>query len=345
LTLLPRLRVRDFAAQTEALTGSMNALANLLTESVATVYELRAPIALASFRGGLATLIDNLIITDPLDTSLTTFSTFTSNVLSALQQQQFEVLQPNRHVVVASIPRSPTDCDFHPTSDGSSQQCGSYHPVSPTTAQQFWTSLDRSAAAALAIPRVGFPEAIVTLTPADLYVPGNGAAVLSCNDVAPVVRRMALFINTGGDSVPDFAASHFSVNAAAANPTSAVVFPTIGAPLAYDFGDPNGLGMELGLMNGSAGLDTEHFPFDPLNPSALGQGAGMSPFTSFDIDMTPMYFNSNHFVVDAFKNVRVVSLVFEVENVPSSPAIKVDLPGVCQPVTGPSGGPADPPGG
>jgi hypothetical protein len=396
LKLLPRLSLRDFAGQNQNLIDRVSNLAKLLTESVVTVYELRAPTALASFRstGQLTALIENLNITDPFDTSLNAFDTFVGNTLGTLGNGQFnfDIQQPSRHPVVVSIPRSPSDCDNSTPIDQHSL-CGQYHPVSRTAAQQFWTSLDRSAALARRTPvvctdtaacagraegalclagdpprhcgcasdgdcaagdscnsdhrcrpigcnatepclQLGSPLAVVTLSPEDLYLPGSTSpASLSCNDVVPVARRMSMFINTNGQTSFDFLALGYTASSGAAIPTSTVFFPALGQTLAYNFNDPSGLGMKLPLMNGSSGEDLAKFGFDPSHAGELGAAAGMSPFTSFTVDMSPMYFNADGSINAAFSTVHVVSLVFEVENVSFSPGVVITLPGVCQPVT------------
>jgi hypothetical protein len=140
--------------------------------------------------------------------------------------------------------------------------------------------------------------------------------------MAPVIRRVAMYLDTG-DSTIDLHSVLTEVEGTAAS-GSPVLFPRVGDVLSLDADSPDGVALSLPVVNGN--LVEVPDKFGP-SPNELGAGAGLSPFTAFQFTMTPFRTGVPR---DAMAAASAVLLVFEVERRLSVPA--VDVPGVCQPI-------------
>jgi hypothetical protein len=141
--------------------------------------------------------------------------------------------------------------------------------------------------------------------------------------VAPVIRRIAIYLDTADSSI-DLAAALSEVRGVGAMSGSLVAFPRVSDVLALEADSPDGVALALPALNGDlASVSTKFGP----SPAELGTGAGLSPFTRFKLDMTPFQSGVPR---TAMTQAGAVLLVFEVERRVSVP--NVDVPGVCQPV-------------
>jgi hypothetical protein len=304
LMLVPRWRLRDLSGV--ELATATGALSEALTAFVAQIYELRDPAAATQFRaqaaGTLNALID-LQITAPFEDSVTSLTRFATAARDALAAAQFDVAANDRLTVVVAVPRTTTQCG------GVACDYGPFRSVSSTAATSFWATIASSpSSTALAI------------SPADLYSLSGGASRLSCNEVAPIVRRVALYLDTAQRPSIDLAAIGMHVLGRAGTPSAAVTFPLAGQSLAIDVDDPAGIPMSLPALNGNTTTVLSKFG----SSEALGTGAGISPFTAFRFDMTPFQTGEPK---TALTNAGAVLLVLDVERRVSSQTAQV--PGIC----------------
>ena len=310
LMLIPRWRLRDLSGV--ALAQSVEALAEAMSTYVAQVYELRDPAAATLFRSTEVTQLDALkdlnltaAYADSAPTSaVQAFDDFVSAARNALASAQFELPTQFRRTLVVAVPAKPLTC-----------------PVgAPCIYKNMWTAVSNSTAAAFWAATQASPfGANITLTPSDLYS-ALGTGTLACGDVAPVVRRMAIYLDTNID--PRVLSSTFlNIEGTAAASGASAVFPLTTGPLSIDADSPAGVAVSVPALNGAVNaVDTRFGP----SVETLGPGAGLSPFTTFHFDMTP--FQSG--IPKALLGVAdAVLLVFEVERRVSTD--RVQLPGVC----------------
>src|SRR5207245_7116624 len=92
---------------------------------------------------------------------------------------------------------------------------------SATTARAFWDAVASSPS-----------NVTLALSASDLYSMAGGAARLSCHDLAPVVRRAALYLDTPGYP-SDLGAQNLEVFVGGGTPSAVVSFPTVGRVLSF----------------------------------------------------------------------------------------------------------------
>jgi hypothetical protein len=104
-----------------------------------------------------------------------------------------------------------------------------------------------------------------------------------------------------------------------------VLFPRVGNVLGLDADTTAGVPLSLPALNGNVTQVSDRF-----GPSTtdLGTGAGLSPFTTFRVDMTPFQTGTPK---NALAAASAVLLVFEVERRVSTSDVQV--PGMCVPLT------------
>jgi hypothetical protein len=305
LLLVPRWRLRDLTGV--SLANATDALSEALTTDVAQVFELRDPATFSNFRTQFTSSVNQLIdvkLTEPYETTLKHFEDFANAARNVVSQATFELPTTQRRNVVLSIPRTPTLCSGAPCDHGN------FRSVSSTVAGAFWSALAKAPF-----------QAGLTITPSDLYS-DEGTGSFSCGDVAPIVRRIAMYLDTA-DSTIDLTSVLTEARGTAAMAGAPVAFPRVGDVLSLDADSPAGVALALPVLNG----DVLSVPnkFGP-SPNDLGAGGGLSPFTTFRFDMTPFQTGVPKAAMGA---ASAVLLVFEVERRVSVP--NVDVPGVCQP--------------
>lgn len=316
LHLIPRWRLRaltgiELASSTVALSEALNAY-------VAPIYELRDPAAFTNFRTLVSTQISKIIdleITAPYEDSLADLVLFATSARDALSAAEFELPTSQRRTIIFAIPRPP--------GSGRPAWTGPWRTVSDTTAHAFWDSVFDGQGHLSA-------NAIVTLSPSDIYTGPGGASQLSCGDLAPVVRHVGLYFATeGSDSVLGPAGTEISVIATATGP---VWFPLVGRAVSFESTDPLGTRLSIPALNGNTFNVLGDSQTGTVNfgtwPADLGAGAGISPFTSFSIDMRAFAPPQSQDVQDVLTKTNALFVVFDVERQTSVPVAWV--PGVCQ---------------
>lgn len=292
--LVPRWRLRTL--QGDELMRANRALAEALTAYVAPVYELRDPAGFSGFRAAVGGAIDPLIdvnLTARLEDSIAKFDTFAGAATTAVATAQFDLPEVNRKIVIAAIPK------------GTATYLGSYLTVSRTTAERFWATVPSGTAS-------------ITLTPADLYRITGGASRLTCGDLGAVVRRYELFIDTTSQyRLQDFGHEVPAV----AGLQAPVTFPVSGRDLQFALREPSGVAMSMRVASGSNG---EVLASMSQLPNDLFAGAGISPFTSFEIDMGFRDSEEGEQVLDM---ANAALLVFEIESRTTTQSVR--LPAIC----------------
>jgi hypothetical protein len=308
LLLVPRWRLRDLSGF--ALAAASEALGEAMTSYVTPIFELRDPVNLSNFRAAVAGQVDGLLamsLTTPLEDTLASFGQLALAARNALTAAQFEPPANLRRTVVIAIPRDPVaTCGNRPC-----DYLGLWRSVPQTAAQGFWQ-------AALPTPST----ASITLTPADLYSAAGGASHFSCQDTAPVLRRAALYLDTDGYPTDLSVLGHEVFGTAGAGAMD-IIFPLVGRLLSLRSDSADGVPLALPTLNGSVVDIVPRFG----SSSELGAGAGLSPFTTFTLNMSAFASGEPKNVLGA---ARAAFLVLEVERRISTNPIA--LPGICQPV-------------
>jgi hypothetical protein len=326
--LIPRWRLRDLEGGDLSLT--IGALAQSLTAYVAPIFELRAPAQYTSFPALIQDQLNSLIdlpITGTLEDQVGNLTAFAGTLREALAAAPIELPDVDRHVLVAAIPRPPTH-------DIPNPQSPPWHQVTDATATAFWSSAIDSNDHLL-------HSAKLTLSPRDLYVFGGNPGTLACadteSDVAPVIRRMAIYLDTQSPPNGQLGASLPTRAAGFAD----VTFPLVGRLMTLAPDDPRGIPLSLPVLAGGADVAIDRFSPPGVPDPGLGVGAGLSPFTSFEIDMTSL---GNLPAPDVFKMTQAIYVMFEVEARQSLDPPSVEGVCVMQQPDG-SGGPAGGDGG
>jgi hypothetical protein len=311
LFLIPRWRLRDLSGVDLAQTTE--ALAQSLSAYVAPIFELRDPARYTSFpaqvSGQLSLLID-LPLTGALEDQVSKLVAFAQTARDAVSAATFELPATFRRTIVIAIPRPPTTTVPHPISPP-------WQQVPTAAAKAFWNSaFDGNG-------RLSH-SATITLSPSDLYVFGGSQATLACSDIqsdlAPVVRRAAVYLDTAS---PPSNQLGIELPARAAG-TRDVTFPLVHHLTTLAPDDARGIPLSLPVLVGSASEALDKFSPSGGPDQGLGAGAGLSPFTSFELDMTSLG-SSN--VQDVWNSTQALYLMFEVErNVSLDPAW---VEGVC----------------
>jgi hypothetical protein len=315
LHLIPRWRLQDLSGY--KLSGSAALLAERLTSYAAPIFELRDPASSTIFAQQVSTqtsaLTSNLDITAPYENAVDGLVQFARATAGAIGDAQFALPSTQRRTIIIAIPR--------PSGTGHGPWNGPWQTVSAATAKAFWDS----AVDAKSNP---LPDATFTLSPADIYSPAGGPSSLNCGDLAPVVRHVGFYFATDGQPAV-LNAANINIRTTAAI-TSPVVFPLLGHMMALEWGDPLGIAMDVRVLNGDTASVLVDANGNPANfgvwPTDLDAGAGISPFTSFRLNMQAFTPGAT----DAFNVLGEATAMFAVFDVERRTANQdVWLPGVC----------------
>ncbi|WP_437778344.1 hypothetical protein [Sorangium sp. So ce1097] len=301
LGLIPRWRLRDLSGV--ELRPAIDTLGTILTDYVAPLFELRDPARMSALRansaGQLANLLD-LDFADPLDEIGDDLRLFAQSARTSVAAAQFELPNQARRTVVLAFPRGPGACEV----------CGVFKHAPLDAAQRAWSGIEGP-------DHVG--SFVVRAT--DLYAPSGGNAQLACGDVAPVVRRAAVFMLNTIDQGIDFSQLGRELPTDAGQGAATFSFPRIGSVAEFVADDEAGVPLSLPVINGNVVDVLPRFG----TSSELGAGAGISPLTTFDIDFTSFYESEPYGFID---ETVAVLLVMDVERRVSTQQSFV--PGVCQ---------------
>jgi subtilisin-like proprotein convertase family protein len=314
LHLVPRWRLRDLAGT--RLSRSTSRLSEALTAHAAPIFELRDPSALSNFRTQVAAQTDEIIqlgLAAPYEDAVDDLTSFASAVATAVGNAQFNLPTDQRRTIVLAVPR--------PAGPGHGAWSGPWRTVSPTTANGFWSSVFDAQGNLSA-------NASVTLSPADLYTGPGGSSHLACVDLAPVVRHVGLYFATDGEpSVLGPLGMEIAGTAAVSSP---VLFPLFGRITSFESSDPLGIPIRPRTLNGDTVAvlgDGAGNPNFSVWPADLGAGAGISPFTSFRLDMRAFGPQASQDVRNVLTHTTALFFVFEVERRASN--LAAWIPGVC----------------
>jgi hypothetical protein len=316
LHLIPRLQLRDLSGS--KLADSTAALSQVLASYAAPTFELRDPVGFTVFRSQVAAgaelVTTSMNITKRYEETLANFGQLARAVANGVGAAQFELPVSQRRTLVVAVPRA--------AGPGHPAWSGPWKTVSPTTAKSFW---DRAFDA-----NGSLQEASVTLSPADIYTGPGGVSRLGCLDLAPVVRHVGLYFDTGSDT-PVLGPLGMEIIGIAAV-TSPVWFPLTGHTMPFEASDPLGIPIRAAALNGNVANVLDDGLGHPINfgiwPADLGAGAGISPFTSFRFDMrafAPPFASQS--VQDTLSHTRALLMMFDVERRTSN--LNAWVPGVC----------------
>jgi hypothetical protein len=311
LLLIPRWRLRDLSGI--RLSGSANALSEALTSYAAPIFELRDPAGATNFRAQVASstsqITTGLDITGPYEASVDSLTSFARSVVNTLGGAQFELPASQRRTIIVAIPRP------------GANWAGPWQTVSAVTAKAFWESV-ADAHGTLS------STATVTLSPSDIYSSAGGASRLSCMDLAPVVRHVGLYFDTNGNNAV-LGALGMEVRGTAAI-TASVIFPVARPLVSFEPGDPAGVPIRPRALNGNTvnvlGDGQGNVNFGAW-PDDLGAGAGISPFTSFQLNMQVFAPPATQDVQSVLTQTTALFFVFDVERQTAN--INATMPGLC----------------
>ncbi|MCU0682316.1 MAG: hypothetical protein MUF34_08695 [Polyangiaceae bacterium] len=303
LGLIPRWRLRDLAGV--RLRPSFDALGEALSDYAAPVFELRDPARLSGFRQSANAQINALLGLDfaqPLDEIADDLRLFAVAARNGLAAAEFELPTNARRTVVLAFPRSPEACEG---------LCDEFKQAPASASERLWQGVEG-------------PDHLgpMTVRPADLYAPSGGNASLACGDLAPVVRRAAIYALNPVNTSVDFGAIGRELPAAGGAGDATFDFPRAGSVLTFAAEAPTGVQLSLPVINGPGGDVLSDFG---VGNGELGAGAGISPFTTFDVDFGSFY---SSLPLNFLDDTQAILLVLEVERrLSAEPAF---VPGACQ---------------
>lgn len=308
LLLVPRWRLRDLSGV--SLFQSTDALAAGMTSYVAQIYELRAPGAFTLFHKQLDAGLDGLIdlnLTGPYESSIDALADVTKAARNTLNAAHIELENVARLTIAVAVPKPPSvacqasRCDYQKF----------WSSVSPATANSFWSDMAATPA-----------SVTLKLTPNDLYADGGGTARLSCRNIAPVVRRMAAYLDTRTDTDGDIRLITID------GQVSTALFPLIGKQAAVDVTDEDGTvrsaALQIPALRGDVPPTAVADAFGTSD--LLGVGAGISPFTTLNLDMRALNGTAGSLVL---AKTRAILLVFDIDVLVTSGDDFAYVPGVC----------------
>jgi hypothetical protein len=321
LELAPRWALRDLAGQ--KLEWKMATLGAALTDYAASIFELRAPASMSAFQQSMSNTLTELLDTDyaadadavagPANLLLN----FATSVKSAIGSARFEVPQDQRRILAVAFPRCPdpnVPCDAV-----TAPYYRNFVTASADASLELWRQV-----AAVTTPLAPNQQVKVNLRvrPNDLYELGGGNLHLACEDVAPVVRRMALFAHTPSGYVKRLDPGTRELPGLAGGGSSKFEFPVVGRTLTFEGRSETGVAVSVPTFNGNDNEILTKFGQSEL----LAAGAGLSPLTDFNLDFTSFYREQP---LDLLANTQALILVFEVERQLSATDL-THVPGVCQ---------------
>lgn len=308
LGLIPRWRLRDLAGV--RLRPAFGALGEALADYAAPIFELRDPVRLSGFRQGADAQINALLGLDfarPLDETADDLRLLAVAVRNSLAAAEFELPTNARRTVVVAFPRDTAACEG---------LCDEFQRAPAAASELLWQGVEGPS-------HVGR----MAIRPADLYAAGGGNASLACGDLAPVVRRASVYALNPYNTSVDFAALGRELPASAGAGDATFDFPRAGGVLGFAAEAPTGVQISLPVINGPGGDVLTDFG---AGTGELGAGAGISPFTTFDVNFGSFY---SSLPLDFLDGTQALLLVLEVERRLSPDAAFV--PGVCQAAVGP----------
>jgi hypothetical protein len=299
--LMPRWRLRDLEA--ENMDEALQALSEVLVWHVAPMFELRNPAQMSVLRGQLSARIDQVLDTDfadDLENIVARFRAVATGVSSILNTSQIELDPSERRRYVIAFPRPGTE----PRTD--------FRKANADAIQTAWSGADSPGHIAR-----------FQVSPGDLYG-GTGPAHPFCGDQAPVIRRMALaIVTTNGTKVQlyDYQAQ------GSAGRDGRFTFPTRNGDVT--FAPPVDTGASVTVREISDTTETSLLNTFLASPDGeFGSGAGLSPFSTFELDLSDLYAIMTNGSNDFMQRAKAFYLVFDVE--PHSVANEqIVLPGVC----------------
>lgn len=305
LDLVPRWHLRDLSGV--ELAPAMSGLGASLTDYVAPIFELRDPARMTTFRANAAAQLNALLAVDfaaPMDDVAADLQLFAMSARQSVAAAQFELPSTARRTIALAFPRDPGACQGELAGD-----CAGFRVASMRSSETLWSGITGD-------EHVGELE----VQPADLYALGGGNSQLSCQDLAPVVRRAAVYLLNGTSSA-DLQAVGRELPAIAGEGGSRFTFPRVGGVVDFTADTTDGVPLALPVLNGFGGDVLTDFG----TSTELGVGAGISPFARFAIDFSSFY---TDLPLDFIDGTSVAILVLEVERQVSAQSSFV--PGVCQ---------------
>jgi hypothetical protein len=307
LSLIPRLRLRDLAGV--RLHPAIASLGTTLTDYTAPIFELRDPTHLTSFQSTATADLNALVGVDfarPIDEVAGDLRQFAVAVRSSVAAAQFELPTDARRTIVLAFPRDPNACDG---------LCDEFRAASPESSDLVWQGIQGADHVARLV-----------VQPSDLYAASGGNARLSCHDLAPVVRRASVYVLNPLNTSTNFQALGRELPAVAGDGGASFTFPRSGSVFQLTADTPDGVELSLPVINGPGGDVITNFGTSP----DLGAGAGIAPFSTFDVDFTSFFTDPPLGFLD---DSVAVLLVLEVErNVSTDSAF---VPGTCQDAVAP----------
>jgi hypothetical protein len=297
LALLPRWQANALAAN--ELSFDANTLVDTLEHYVTPLFELRYPAALATLRTTAATqlaALRNLDIDADSETVVAAILDFATRVDVALQNAQVDLSSGGLTQIAVVFPRPDLN------GGGECQLFGTCYDWPWKVAQNLVDPWNNPS-----------PDGKMTLrvTPEDLYEQHGGVARLDCDDQAPVIRRMDVYLAFNDDINLDQYNLRLPVRV-----SPLMHFPTVAGLLDYII-NPAATSLSVRV---TSGLDRDAITrLPPVTVETTGDG--LSPLGDFVVDITNL--PPQHL---AAANAFV--LVFEVER--HRPGTQVALPGVCQ---------------
>jgi hypothetical protein len=299
LALVPRWRARNLALS--EIEGELTALIAILERYAPPVFELRYPderaALLTAAAADLATL-RNLDLSGDAEDVVGAVISLSQRVRWALETAQIDLSTEGLTQVALVFPRPA----------GMAVGCEDFGTC--------FTSVWRIASQ-LVDPWFGLPDEATTasgwmtlhVTPEDLYAANGGVARLDCDDHAPVIHRMGLYLVFGDDI--DLTPYNLRLPVQVSRRQ---VFPTNQGQVVYQTARlENSLSVRV-----TSGLDQNALVRLPATETV---GQGLSPFGDFAV-------NLNALPAEHLRAATSVVLVLELER--HRPGPDVALPGVCQ---------------
>jgi len=304
LTLVPRWMIRNL--DQTALKADLRGVFRSLYADVPPLFTLRHPVSLASFRNTPEYRDEMLALMDTgfddrVDDAAEKLADFGEHVSAELAQAENSNPVTGERIVLA-----------YPTPE----RCAAGCALSPLGRLEFEEFRVPSAEAIATVWQSlrGSRRTTLSLTAADLYEAVGEAARLTCDDHAPIIRKMVLVADLTGETNPNWGLRNFSSrgrgNIENVYPTAEGGIVNRRPPLL------DGIDLPLASVLDADELGTFGYPF------LAEVGAGMSPVNDFAIELTSL-------TASQFNRVEALYLVMDVEK--QTAARDVVIPGVCEP--------------
>ena len=299
LTLVPRWMIRNL--DQTALKDDLREVFRSLYGSVPPLFALRHPVSLETLRSQAGGEMIDLMDTgfdDSVDVAAEKLADFGDHVRNALAEPTNAVTSERVILAYPAPERCAAGCQRSPLGRLEFEE---FRVPSEEAIMMVWQSLRANRRATL------------SLTPADLYESVGEAARLSCDDHAPVIRKMVLVADLTGETNPNWGLRNF---ASRGRGNIENFYPTGDGGLVYrrqPFSD--GIEFPLASVLDVDELGTFGFPF------LAEVGAGMSPVNEFAVEFAAL-------TASQFNRMEALYLVMDVEK--QTTARDVAIPGVCE---------------